>query len=112
MRNIQRMENPYDVYMHGHTSGHEINDFVIKQLPELLRVPVLVIEDETHNLRAIVDKKDDKGDYIMCHITLDRVQNRYNVNIVSTIYGRREVAEYIKSAFEKKCGKSYKQRKS
>lgn len=92
--------NPENVYIHGHTSGHAIDPEIIKRLPDKLRNPIIIIEDKNKNLRAIIDEKNSQGDYLMCHIALNKVQGNYEVNKVTSVHGKSELSKYIDRQFE------------
>lgn len=111
-RTIRNAQNPYNVQISGHSSGHEIPDSIVRQLPELIRNPLFVIEDDNHNLRVIIDVMDNKNDYVVCPITLNRLLERYDVNIVTSIFGKRDVEEYIKRSFEKNAVKAMNKEKA
>lgn len=111
-RTIRNAQNSYDVKIGGHSSGHEIDDPIVRRLPELIRTPIFVIEDEKQNLRVIIDMKDNQDYYIMCFIALNKVQGRYDVNEVTTILGKRDVEEYIIRAFENNAVKAMDKEKA
>lgn len=97
---LKNAMNPENVVMKHHTSGHDLDRDTIIKLPELLREPVLIIQDkDSKNLTAVLDAKDKQDRNIICRITLDKQESQYIVNRLSSMYGKRELADYLSRAF-------------
>lgn len=97
---LKNAMNPENVVMKHHTSGHDLDSDTIIKLPELLREPVLIIQDkDSKNLTAVLDAKDKQDRNIICRITLDKQESQYTVNRLSSMYGKRELADYLSRAF-------------
>lgn len=97
---IENTMNPETVHIHGHTSGHDISAETIKKLPSLIRKPIMVLQDKNSpNLTAILDEKDKQGRNIICRVVLDKKEAQYTVNRISSMYGKRELAEFLTKAF-------------
>ena len=97
---LKNAMNPEDVIMKHHTSGHELDKEIIERLPELLREPVLIIKDKgNNNLTVVLDVKDKHERNIICIVTLDKKESQYTVNRLSSLYGKRELFEYLSKAF-------------
>lgn len=80
----------------SHSSGHDISKEIIKQLPESLRNPILILKGQhPHTVVALTEltNKDDKN--ILVPIALDLRSTDSIVNKVTSIYGKNDISRYL-----------------
>lgn len=80
----------------SHSSGHNISKEIIKQLPESLRNPILILKGQhPHTVVALTEltNKDDKN--ILVPIALDLRSTDSIVNKVTSIYGKNDISRYL-----------------
>lgn len=100
---LQNCINPASVKMKGHTSGHDVPIEVIKQLPELLTNPVLVMRGSYPQTIVVVTNAIGKdGNNIIVPISLNSQKGFKPVCKVTSAYSKRNLANYISSSFEHK----------
>lgn len=79
-----------------HFSGHNIPAETIKQLPEHLRNPILILEGQHPNtVVAVTELKNKDNKSIIVPIALDLKSTNSIVNKVTTIYGKNNINKYL-----------------
>lgn len=79
-----------------HFSGHNIPAETIKQLPEHLRNPILILEGQHPNtVVAVTELKNKDNKSIIVPIALDLKSTNSIVNKVTTIYGKDNINKYL-----------------
>lgn len=93
---IKCMSEPEEKY-HGHGLSREI----MQQLPAELRNPLMVFKgSKEDSLVAITSLKDAENREIMIAVDLNSSNRHYEVNKVSSVYGRNNMQNYIKRQIE------------
>ena len=77
---------------HGELNGQGITINVLKQLPSALANPLMIFTSATKPGRTVValELKDKAGINIIVPIQLDVEKEHYDVNIITSVYGRRD----------------------
>lgn len=84
-----------------HYHGHGLSDDIMKQIPLELRNPTMILKGNKDNsLVAITALKDKENREIMIAVSLSERRKRHEVNRVSSIYGRNNMANYLKAQIE------------
>ncbi len=102
-----------------HLNYHGIDKEIIKQLPNILSNPVMIMDSLTKPNSSIVvvtDKIDDKNCPIICSIKLNgsgRLNDKVTpANILTSVYGKDKFENFIKSNLEKDSLLYYDKEKS
>ena len=100
---LQNSINPSSVKMKGHTTGHDVPVDIIKQLPELIANPVLVIRgSHPQTIVVVTDVVGRDGNNIIIPISLNAKKGFKPACKVTSAYSKRNLANYITSSFEHK----------
>lgn len=84
-------------------SGHELPADIIKQLPEHLRNPAIVLSGSKANTLVIItDIKDRHNREIMVAVALEKQVDQHVVNEITSMYGRDNMIGFIKRNLEDK----------
>ncbi len=69
---------------------HALSVGTIKQLPGLLKAPIMVFRSATEPdaLVAVIDAKDKNGDTVIAIIHPDRRHKQHRVNLIASVYGK------------------------
>lgn len=79
-----------------HLTGHNIPSEIIKQLPEHLRNPILILEGQHHQtIVAVTELKNKDNRNILVPIALDLRGVKTSVNKVTSIYGKDDILKYL-----------------
>lgn len=82
--------------LNGHFSGHEIPINTLKQLPQSLRNPILVLVGQHPNTIVVVTElKNKENNNIIVPIALDLRSTNGIVNKVTTVYGKDNIHNYL-----------------
>ena len=82
----------------NHYHGHELDKSIMKQLPKELRNPVMIFKgSHSNSLVAVTELKDKNKDGIIVTVSLNSVERHCVVNRISSIYGKRNIGNYIKN---------------
>lgn len=85
-----------------HYHGHGLDKEIIQQIPKELRNPIMIFSGSRDNpLVAITQIYDKQNRQIMIAVGLSESNKRHEVNRVSSIYGRNNMNNYLKSQIEK-----------
>lgn len=85
-----------------HTSGHNITIDVIKNLPEFIRNPILVMRGNHPNtITLITEIKNQDNQNIIVPIALDLRSTDSIVNKISSIYGKNNIENYLNKKLDK-----------
>lgn len=80
----------------SHSSGHDISKEIIKQLPESLRNPILILKGQhPHTVVALTELKNKDDKNILVPIALDLRSTDSIVNKVTSIYGKNNISHYL-----------------
>ena len=97
---IYNSRNPTDKPVGNHSTGHNISDSVLKELPKYIREPLLILKGRTPNsLIALLDAKNKNGKYIVAPIHLNRKEGFLTVNRVATVSEKENIANYLVNHF-------------
>ena len=100
---LQNCVNPSTVKMKGHTTGHDVPIDIMKQLPELIANPVLVMRgSHPQTIVVITDAIGKDGNNIIIPISLNSKKGFKPVCKVTSAYSKRNLANYITSSLEHK----------
>lgn len=79
-----------------HLTGHNIPSEIIKQLPEHLRNPILILEGQhPQTIVAVTELKNKDNRNILVPIALDLRGVKTSVNKVTSIYGKDDILKYL-----------------
>ncbi len=79
-----------------HTEGHDIPPEIMKKLPSALRNPIFVCNGSKPNTLAVItDVTDQDGNYLLVSLKLNAAGRRSVVNNITSIYGKKNIADYI-----------------
>lgn len=77
---------------------HHIPVEIVKQIPEAMEKPLLVLKGSQKNsLVEILELKDDLGRELLVAIKLDASEKEYKVTRVPTVYGKEGLESYLKN---------------
>lgn len=77
-------------------NAHGLSVDIVKNVPHYLRTPVMIFNGSKINtLVAITDVKDNENREIMIAVALQKQSGRYEVNEITSIYGRNDMAGYL-----------------
>ncbi len=84
-----------------HYHGHGLSKELMEQLPEQLRTPVMIFEGNRENSIVLITELADKESReIMIAVNLNARRERHEVNEIASIYGRNNMANYIRRQIE------------
>lgn len=87
----------------GSRSGHKISRNIIEKLPEMIREPVLIINNpQKKGLVLLTEEKDFKERNVVVAIHSDCILYGKKVNEIKSIYGREELRDFLER--EQKAG--------
>ena len=85
-----------DRHTSKHSSGHDIPAEIIKQLPEALRSPILILKGQhPHTVVALTELKNKEDKNILVPIALDLRSTDSTVNKVTSLYGKNDISHYL-----------------
>ena len=93
---LQNSINPETVKIKKHTRGHEISMDFIKKLPKELRNPTMIFKGKFNSVIMLSSLTDNNGKNIIIPVELNVQGYANTVNKVTSIYGRSNIAFYIK----------------
>ncbi len=76
--------------------GHNLSKDIIKQIPQQLRNPILILKNQSENaLIAITDLKDNNNKQIIIAVGLERRKNQMEINRITSLYGKDNFKNYL-----------------
>lgn len=80
----------------GSRSAHQIERTLIEKLPNMIKNPVLIVEDKSRSSFALIsDVRDQNGNNLLIAIKTDECLYGKQVNEVKSVYGKENVKEYL-----------------
>ena len=80
-----------------HFSGHNLSEKIIKQIPEQIRNPIMIIEGHYANTIVVITELEDKdSDKIIVPISMNiKGPGNSAVNKITSIYGKDDIGKYL-----------------
>lgn len=77
---------------------HAISIDNIATLPQQIRKPILLFKGSIDNSFVVVtEMKDKSGNEVVCAIHLNKYQQRFRVNRIASLYGKKNIVDYVLS---------------
>lgn len=84
----------------SHTEGHELSAEIMKQLPAALRNPIFVCNGSKKGSMAVItDLVGRDGNHLLVSLKLNASGRRSEVNSITSVYGKKNIANYIQKEF-------------
>ena len=92
--NIREVKKCIDVMESSkNQNSHEFTKEEFSALPELLANPVMIFTKDENNKTIITDKLDKHGKIVVIGVELNRAQDEYTVNRITTMHGRDNMTD-------------------
>ena len=92
------MADIHDNSSRRHTHGHGLKIEDLDRIPEYMRSPLMVFQEDkigTTSLTVITDGKDEQGRSIVITLALDKKNYRMEINKITTIFPADNIRQYV-----------------